>query len=215
MLQTQNYKRGQIEEAIARLGGDPSAEPSTELLTRIKRLLDTDRALELPPNSDHAEAAGYAFFSGRSPGKGTEVRFSGYEAFAVMIGLQMLNHNWPQKFVVETLRRLRPRLEKEHRKILRRDPAKLLEQEQSGVDARPGELGLAAVPSPVILVIWSDQRTAENPAPAAEIFYELEDAYRRTLEKAGRSATWIELTRSAQLLSEQLSRSAPRKRGRS
>ncbi len=131
-----------------------------------------------------------------------------------MIGLQMLAHNWPQKFVVETLRRLRPRLEKEHRKILRRDPAKLPEQEQGGV-GRPGELGLAAVPSPVILVIWSDQRTAENPAPVAEIFYQLEAAYRRTLEKAGRSATWIELTQSARLLSEQLSRSAPRKRGRS
>ena len=116
---------------------------------------------------------------------------------------------------METLRRLRPRLEKEHRKILRRYPAKPLEQEQSGVGARAGELGLAAVPSPVILVIWSDQRTAENPAPAAEVFYELEAAYSRTLEKAGRSATWIELTRSAQLLSEQLSRSAPRKRGRS
>jgi len=71
-----------------------------------------------------------AFFSGRSPGKGTEVRFSAYEAFALMIGLQMLNHNWLQKFVVETLRRLRPRLEKEHRKILRRDPAKPLDREQ-------------------------------------------------------------------------------------
>ncbi len=71
MLQSKVYKRNQLEEAIARLGGDPSAEPSTELLTRIKRLLDTDRALELSPSSDRAEAAGYAFFSGRSPGKGT------------------------------------------------------------------------------------------------------------------------------------------------
>jgi hypothetical protein len=209
-----SFKRGQIEDAIARLSGDPSERPSSELLTRIKRLLDTDRALEVLPKPQKSELAIYAFFRGRSPGKGTEVQFSAYEAFALLIGLQMLDHNWPQKFVVETLRRLRPELEKQHRKILL-SPTKPRDQDQRGLGARAGDLALAAGPSPVFLLIWSNQRTAENPAPTAEIFHDIRAAFKRTLEKTGRSSTWIELTRSAHLLSEQLSRTTPRKRGRS
>jgi hypothetical protein len=123
----------------------------------------------------------------------------------------MLNHNW---LVVETLRRLRPQLERQHRTILRRGPAQLRDDDQGMLGARPGELALAAVPSPVFLLIWSDQRAAENPAPSAEIVYDIQTAFRRTTDKAGRSSTWIELTKSAHLLSEQLSRTAPRKRGR-
>jgi hypothetical protein len=210
-----SFKRGQIEDAIARLSGDRAEEPSSELLTRIKRLLDTDRALEVLPRSQRPELANYAFFSGRSPGKGTEVQFSGYEAFALLIGLQMLDHNWPQKFVVETLRQLRPELERKHREILRLDPAQVLDQDESRLAARPGDLPLAAGPSRAFLLIWSDQRTAENPASAVEIFDDYRAALKRTLEKAGRSSTWIELTRPAHSLSEQLSRTAPRKRGRS
>jgi hypothetical protein len=128
------YKRNQIEDAIAQSTGDQSAKPSTELLTRVKRLLNTDRALEVWSTSPRSERANYAFFSARSPGKGAEVPFSGYEAFAVMIGLQMLNHKWPQKFVVETLRRLRPELEQQHRKILRLSfsPRKPRLEDQSG-----------------------------------------------------------------------------------
>jgi hypothetical protein len=209
-----SFKRGQIEDAIARLSGDPSEKPSSEVLTRLKRLLDMDRALKVLPKSPRPELANHAFFSARSPGKGTEVLFSGYEAFALMLGLQMLNHNWPQKFVVQTLRRLRPELESQHRKILRLSSAKVRNEDQSGLSPRPGDLALVAGRSPVFLLICSDQTTAPNPAPSAEIFYDYRAAFQRTLEKAGRSSTWIELTRSAHLLAEQLSRTAPRKRGR-
>jgi len=124
------YKRNQLEDPIARLSGEPPVKPSTELLTRIKRLLDTNRALEVRPRSQWPELANHAFFSGSSPGKGTEVRFSGYEAFALALGLQMLGHKWPQKFVVETLRRLRPELEKHHEKIRALDPRKLFDEDQ-------------------------------------------------------------------------------------
>src|SRR5258705_6763779 len=114
----ENYKRNQIEEAISRLFGEKSAKPSSGLQTRIKRLLDLDRSLPLNTRSVRNELANYAFYSSDSPGKGTEVFFSNYEAFALMLGLQMLNHNWPQKFVVDTLRRLRHELQKQHKKIL-------------------------------------------------------------------------------------------------
>ena len=46
------FKRNQIEAAIAFVLEPGSAKPSSEILTRIKRLLETDRGLgrtKLPP----------------------------------------------------------------------------------------------------------------------------------------------------------------------
>ncbi|RZM94513.1 hypothetical protein CWO91_39285 [Bradyrhizobium genosp. SA-3] len=208
------YKRNQVEDAIvARLGAnDPKSEAN--LLTRVKRLLDTDRALDVRPQSDKAELANYAFFTGDAPGKGGEIQFSEYESFALLIGLQMLDHKWPQKFVVESLRRIRPALERQHKKIMRLDPAKLFDPDQIRLQARPGN---PALPTklPVFLLIWSDQRSAEDPAPTVEIFEDYHKAFNRGLEKPGRSTTWLELTKSAHALSEQLAKARPRKRGRS
>jgi len=209
-----HYKRNQVEEAISHLFGEQAAKSSSGLRTRIKRLLDTDRSL--PRNirrSNRPEPANYAFYSTDSPGKGGEVSFSSYEAFAIMIGLQMLNHNWPQKFVVETLRRLRRELEEQHKEILRLDPAERFDEERIRLDAQPGTL-VVNTASPIFLLIWSDQRSANYPAPSAGI-YNNHDAFAVTIAKAGRSSTWLELTRLAHALSAQLSASLPRKRGRS
>jgi hypothetical protein len=207
------FKRNQIEEAISRLSGEKSANPSSELQTRIKRLLDLDRSLPRDSKSKRPELANFAFYSSESPGKGTEVLFSNYEAFAILIGLQMLNHNWPQKFAVEMLRRLRRELEEQHKEILRLDPAELFDEERIRRDARPGDLAVNTV-SPIFLLIWSDQRSAKDPAPSAGI-YNNHDAFAVTKAKAGRSSTWLELTRPAHSLSAELSASLPRKRGRS
>jgi hypothetical protein len=209
-----HYKRNQVEEAISHLFGEQAAKSSSGLRTRIKRLLDTDRSL--PRNirrSNRPEHANYAFYSSDSPGKGGEVSFSSYEAFAIMIGLQMLNHNWPQKFVVETLRRLRRELEEQHKEILRLDPAERFDEERIRLDAQPGTL-VVNTASPIFLLIWSDQRSANYPAPSAGI-YNNHDAFAVTIAKAGRSSTWLELTRPAHSLSAQLYASLPRKRGRS
>jgi hypothetical protein len=206
------FKRNQIEEAISRLSGEKSAKPSSELQTRIKRLLDLDRSLPRNSRSKRPELANYAFYSSESPGKGAEVSFSSYEAFAIMIGLQMLNHNWPQKFAVEMLRRLRRELEEQHKKILRLDPAELFDEERIRLDAQPGSRAVNTA-SPIFLLIWSDQRSANDPAPSAGV-YNNHDAFAVTKAKAGRSSTWLELTRPAHSLSAQLSASLPRKRGR-
>ncbi|MDA9499475.1 hypothetical protein [Bradyrhizobium sp. CCBAU 11357] len=205
------YKRNQVEDAIVATLG---ANDDTNVLTRLKRLLDTDRALEVRPQSNQPELANYAFVSGDAPGKGGEIQFSEYESFALLIGLHMLNHRWPQKFVVESLRRIRPALQRQHKKIMRLDPANLFDPDQIPLQAKPGSPALATR-SPVFLLIWSDQRTAEDPAPAVEIFEDYSAAFHRGIEKPGRSTTWIELTRSAHALSEQLAKTRPRKRGRS
>jgi len=72
------YKRNQIEEAIARTINSHSAVPSSELRTRVKRLLDTDRNLGRSKRSMDPTMANYAFYSSDSPGKGVEVWFSDY-----------------------------------------------------------------------------------------------------------------------------------------
>ncbi len=207
------YKRNQIEEAISHLFGEKSAKPSSGLLTRIKRLLDLDRSLPRNSRSKRPELANYAFYSSDSPGKGAEVSFSEYEAFAVLIGLQMLNHNWPQKFAVKTLRRHRHDLECRHRNILSLDIEELFDEEQIRVHAQPGSLAVNTASS-MFLLIWSDQRLAEDPAPSAGVFNQ-QEAFAVTTAKEGRSSTWLELTRPARSLADQLSSSLPRKRGRS
>lgn len=208
------YKRNQVEDAIvARLGAD-DAKSRASAKTRLKRLLDTDRAEGVRPNSDRPEFANYGFFSGDAPGKGGEIQFSEYESFALLTGLQMLMHKWPQKFVVESLRGVRPKLERQHKKIMRLDRTKVFDPDQIRLQARAGD-PVFATTSPVFLLIWSDQRMAGDPAPTVEIFDDYRAAFARSLEKAGRSTTWLELTHSAHALSEQLSKSLPRRRGRS
>jgi hypothetical protein len=69
------FKRNQVEEAISRMV-DPTAEkPSADLLTRLKRLLDTDRSLGRNARSSDPEKAMYAFFSKDAAGSGFEVWF--------------------------------------------------------------------------------------------------------------------------------------------
>jgi hypothetical protein len=209
----EKYKRNQLEEAISRLFEEKSPDPRSGLRTRIKRLLDLDRSQPRNSRSNRPELANYAFYSSGSPGKGTEVSFSNYEAFAVMIGLQMLNHNWPQKFAVDTLRRFRHELEAQHKRILSLGPDGLFDERQIRLAAQPGSPAVNTA-SPIFLLIWSDQRSAKDPAPLAGIFDE-QAAFRKTIEKAGRSSTWLELTRPAHSLSALLSKSLPRQRGRS
>ena len=112
------FKRNQIEEAISH-AIDPTAEkPSADLLNRLKRLLDADRSLGRNARSVDPEKATYAFFSQDAAGRGIEVRFQEYEAFALLIGWRFLEHGFPQQKAVLALRRMRPRLEQEHARIM-------------------------------------------------------------------------------------------------
>ena len=212
-----SYKRNQVEEAISRMFEEQSVNPSSGLRTRIKRLLDADRSLGRSARSDSPALRNYAFFSSDAPGKGVEVLFSDYEAFALLTGLQMLNHGWPQMFAVDTLRRYRRELERRHANILSLQPEILFDETQIRLAAQPGRPALGTT-APVFLLIWSDQKYAKDPAaiaPSAKIFDDEAAAFKICLEKPGRSTTWLELTRSAFTLSRALSKTHPRLRGRS
>src|SRR5665648_452886 len=103
----QSFKRNQAAEAISvAIGQGPS--PSASLRTEMKRLLDTDRGLDVTRGSNDPDSANYAFYTGEKPGRGTEVWFSEYEIFALRLGLDLMEHGRPQATVISILRRTRP-----------------------------------------------------------------------------------------------------------
>jgi hypothetical protein len=70
-----SYKRNQIEKAIARVFDQNCETPSSELRTRIKRLLELDRSIGRKVRSKDPEEANFAFFSEEAPGTGAVILF--------------------------------------------------------------------------------------------------------------------------------------------
>jgi hypothetical protein len=189
------YKRNQVEEAIARTLGERSKKPSAELLARIKRLLDTDRA-------EKSKRKKSAFVSVLSQGQGHENWFSNYDAFAILLGLQLLAIGWSQTRVVNILLKGRADLEKAYPTLRR--------AKNEGVPG-PGALDIAG---PAVGILFSGYDRAES---AAKILV-AEDAQQlvsKLREKAGQSITTIGLGNTIAELEHNLSRVPERKRGRS
>ena len=158
-----SYKRNQIEEAIARISIPKSEKPPSELRTRIKRLLELDRSIGRKLRSKDAEQANFAFFSEEAPGTGADISFSEYEAFALLNGLRIMGHGWPQGFAVAIMRRVRRDLEREHARILRQDPDKLFDWEAIRAAARPGDIAVDNT-DPVFLTLASKAQRSPDEA---------------------------------------------------
>jgi hypothetical protein len=126
--------------------------------TRIKRLLDLDRSMGRKLRSKNAEEANFGFFSEEAPGTGADILFSEYDAFALLNGLRIMKHRWPQGFAVSIIRRVRLDLEREHARILRQDPSKLFDWQAIRARARPGDIAVHNT-DPVFL---RESRVAEN-----------------------------------------------------
>ena len=211
------YKRNQIEEAISRTLEQSSAKPSSELRTRLKRLLDMDRSLGRNARSTDPQMANYAFFSSDMPGRGIEIWFSDYEAFALLTGLLLLRHGWPQSFAVGIMRRLRPDLEKQHGRILKQDPKILFDAEVIRQSARPGALYVNNT-DPVFLTIVSRRTSASknnSDIPPCGVCRGLEEVSQFLKKEKAQSHTLMDLVTAAHALSYELQKVQPRKRGRS
>ena len=210
------YKRNQVEGAIATVL-EHTAEPSTELRTRLKRLLDTDRAAGRKVGASDPERANYAFYSADSPGSGVEVQFSAYEAFALLTGLSLLHHGWPQGFVVALMRRMRPSLEKEHTRILKQDPKNLFDFEAIRREAKPGDMAFNNT-DPVLLTIVSKrglERRQETEPHMWEICRGPARAMKFIVESGGGApGTMFELVNVAHELVGALNSTTPQPRGR-
>jgi hypothetical protein len=210
------YKRNQLEEAISAVLEPRSQEPTSELRTRLKRLLETDRVLGRSPRSADPERANYAFYSADAPGSGVEVWFSEYEAFALLNGLGLMQHGWPQGFAVSVMRRVRPDLEKEHARILSQDPKVLFDSEAIRQNAQEGDMALDNV-DPVFLTIVSKAGRAPNeqgePLGCA-IFRGIDKALAFIRKERALAWTMFELATLAHRLSAKLAKTEPRRRGR-
>lgn len=210
----QGFKRNQIEEAISRVFNPKAVEPSAELRTRVKRLLEADRALGQKVRSKDPAENTYAFYSRPPPGSGVEVWFSGYEAFALAIGLRLMQHGWPQSFAVSVMRRVRPVLEIEHARTLKQDRETLFDQDAIRRNAQSGDFAFDNT-DPVLLIIISVTPETENDEfPGCRVFRGTQKAAPFVYEQRGRAWTMFELATAAHLLSDQLLKTVPRSRGR-
>jgi hypothetical protein len=211
-----SYKRNQIEEAIARVVVPNCKDVPSELRTRIKRLLELDRSMGRKGRSKDPEEANFAFFSEEAPGTGADISFSEYEAFALLNGLRMMDHGWPQSVAVSIMRRVRPDLEREHARILRQDPHKLFDDEAVLASARHGDIA-ADNADPVYLTVASKAHPALEQGqralwPAVCRGYESVGKFRRQVGAS--SLTMFELVTLTHNLHTQLMKTAPTLRGR-
>jgi hypothetical protein len=210
------FKRNQIEEAFARIIVPDCEQLPSELRTRIKRLLELDRSIGRKPRSKDAEEANFAFFSDEAPGTGGVVSFSEYEAFALLNGLRIMEHGWPQGFAVSIVRRVRLDLEREHARILRRCPDKLFDQEAIRAAARPGDIAVDNT-DPVFLTIASKAQRAPDEghtAPLSAVCHGWAKVCEFSRDVGAPSVTFFEVVTLAHRLHHELMKTEPRRRGR-
>lgn len=213
----ERYKRNQVEEAISRLSGEQSARPSPALRIQLKRLLDTDRNSTRKSKATGAEMVNHAFYSSESPGKGSEVYFSGYEAFALETGLRLLDHGWPQGFVVNALRHIRRTFERQHSQILKQDPAKLFDPKLIEASAEAGEIG-ADNADPIYLTLVTGKhhyKDGIDDKTSARICRGMKGVSLFVKERNAHSWSLFELATRAHRLRETLALVPKRTRGRS
>jgi hypothetical protein len=211
-----SYKRNQIEEAITRIVVPNCEEPPSELRTRIKRLLELDRSMGRKVRSKDPEEANFAFFSEEAPGTGADIMFSEYDAFALLNGLRIMGHGWPQSFAVSIMRRVRRDLEREHARILRQDPGKLFDWEAIRAGARPGDIAVDNT-DPVFLTIASKAQRAPDEgqtAPLSDVCHGLEKVSQFSRDVGASSVTMFEVATLAHRLHQELMKTEPRPRGR-
>jgi hypothetical protein len=211
-----SFKRNQVEEAIARISVLNYQKPPSELRTRIKRLLELDRSMGRKLRSKHPEEANFGFFSEEAAGTGVDISFSEYDAFALLNGLRIMGHGWPQGFAAAIMRRVRPVLETEHARILRQSPDKLFDQETIRAGAREGDIYVDNT-DPVFLVLASKaQRVADEPQspPLAAVCRGRDKVRQFSRDVGASSVTVFEVATLAHRLHQELTKTAPRRRGR-
>ena len=205
-------KRNQVEEAIAAVLEPESMQLNSQIRNRVKRLLDTDRALGRNKRASDPEKARYAFYSREMPGRGYENLFSEFEAFALLMALRLMGLGLPQGVVVTLLRRLRPQLERQHRQIVRLATAGPLAELQIPRQGKPGDLAFDATDPRFIVIVWEGDRRGSRSVALCRGQREVFELFQRY--GPGYAFTLLELVTSAVALSSALAEIEPRTRGR-
>ena len=144
--------------------------------------------------------------------------FSGYEAFALLAGLMMLEHGMPQADVVHVLRQVRSDLEHAHRETFQKDPQVLFDQEAVRTMAKPGMIATDDT-APVFMAFVRITGPAVNVGEVTELITvcRSHDEFSAFVGKhavPGLGATFFDLTGLMHRLATSLSKTRPLKRGR-
>ena len=156
------------------------------------------------------------FSARRHPGPEPILSFSEYEAFALLNGLRIMEHGWPQSFAVSIMRRVRRDLEREHARILRQDPGKLFDWEAIRARARPGDIAVDNT-DPVFLTIASKAQRGPDEgqtAPLSAVCHGWAKVCEFSRDVGAPSVTFFEVVTLAHRLHHELMKAEPRRRGR-
>ena len=163
------YRRGQAEYALWQymtFNHQASMTPPPIFLTRIKRLLDLDRAQgKMVPSRRSLKM--FAFVDGLPGVRGTDVGFTAFHVVCLAIGLDLLDIGFKQSEIVFLLQHLRPVL-KTHFTCIQKSPP-VPRQVLTACD-RPGcptytERGIECADCRVFMIIHKVEVTEVFPAP--------------------------------------------------
>jgi hypothetical protein len=207
------FKRNQVEEAIINVWGPEPEKHEALLRNQIKRLLDSDRSLGRNKRSSDPERANFAFYSDPMQGKGRDNLFSGYEAFALLTALRLMQHGSPQGSAVNVLRQVRPKLEKEYSITADQDPTVLFDNERIMQQAKPGTL-VVDNSDPVFVGLISRQSERKN-TPTAVVSRGQESLIADLRSRgSGFALTALEVATTVHVLAQALSTICASRRGR-
>jgi hypothetical protein len=206
------FKRNQVQEAIAAVLKPASRQQATEMLGRVKRLLDTDHAHGRNKRASDPEKANFAFHRDGMPGRGYENIFSEFDAFALLVALRLMGSGLPQGTVVSLLRRLRPQLEQHFGQIVRPRAVGPFDEQKARRQAKPGDLNFDATDPRFIVIVWEGDRRGSRSVALCQGQREVFELFHRY--GPGYSFTLLELVTSALVLSSALAQTKPRTRGR-
>jgi hypothetical protein len=142
--------------------------------------------------------------------------FTGYEAFALLAALIVLEHGLPQAKVVSILREIRPDFEVAHRDTLQKDPKELFDQHSVRAVARPGMFAVDNI-APVFLAFVKLDIGKGRMRAFIAVCRGLDGLgeFLRDHSIPGSGATHFEFARLIHTLADNLSQARPIKRGRS
>ena len=216
------FRRGQVEHAIARVQKVTWIDGGTqlrELRADLKRLIDIDRR----PLS--AELKSFelrrAFSDGAGPQTGTDVDYTPYQAFALLIAYRLTESGITQSRVVLFLRQIRPHLESAFETETSVKPAGSDPQELERL-ILAGELVTQAKDATFLLV-----RTGSKPPivpgissmgggrrPANICSYDQLGGILMSFDRYGEAITVLPITNAAQQIVVALQRAPAASRGR-
>ena len=220
------YKRDQVERAIAiasHIGSPDHDARFAPLKIELKRLLDRDRKQE--SETPRGRPVRRAFHNGPPPGRGIDVMYTAYEAYALLIALRLLRGGLTQTRAVDFVRELREPLAGFHYETLRASLTKLrpdIEVSERTNLVRDGFLVEDPQKMAYLVALAGERAEAfDAPSPAerpvsGNICRTVEDLLLRMrwASHEGHALIVVELVNAAHQLAHHLNRIPLRSRGR-